>query len=84
MYTYYQVSTTVFVNCRSNLNINCTTLKLAVHIANIIWSTHVQREGQYTYNKVVTVVAIIFMGEAPHCTTPKLILCLSTHNYYGA
>ena len=80
MYTYYQVSPVVVVNCRSNMYINCTTLKFPVHMANIVWTTHVQREILYTYNKVVTVVAIKLLGEATHCTTPRLIPHLSTHH----
>ena len=80
MYTYYQVSSKVAVYCHSDLYSYCTTLKLSVHMANIVWSTHDQREVLYAYNKVVTVVAIKFMGEATHCTTPRLIPRLSTHN----
>ena len=37
---------------RSNLYINCTTLKLVVHITNIICSVLVQAASLYTYNKV--------------------------------
>ena len=49
-------------------------------MANIVLSTHIQRDVVYTYNKVVTVVAIKFIGEAPYCTTLRLIPLLSTHH----
>ena len=37
---------------RSNLYINCTTLKLVVLITNIILSVLVQTASLYTYNNV--------------------------------
>ena len=52
MCTYHLFSPRVLVNCHSDLYIYCTTLKLATHIANIVWSTLLQREVLYTHNKV--------------------------------
>ena len=37
---------------RSNLYINCTTLKLVVRITNIVRSVLVKAANLYTYNKV--------------------------------
>ena len=80
MYTYYLVSSSV-VNCCNDLFMNCITLKLAVHIANIIWSTPVQREVLYTYNKVgVRLFLLNAWAWTPHCASPKLIPLLSTHH----
>ena len=36
----------------SNLYINCTILKLVVHITNIVRTVLVQAASLYTYNKV--------------------------------
>ena len=36
----------------SSLYINCTTLKLVMHITNLVCSVLVQAESLYTYNKV--------------------------------
>ena len=36
----------------SNLYFNCATMKLVVHITNIVRSVLVQAAGLYTYNKV--------------------------------
>ena len=52
MYTYYEVSPRVVVNHRSGLYTNCTTLKLVVLIANMMWSVLWQRDGLYIYNMV--------------------------------
>ena len=52
MYTYTKVTLTVIVKHCSGLYTNCTTVKLGVHIANMVWSILVQRDGLYTYNKV--------------------------------
>ena len=47
-----KVWTQVCLEHRSNLYINCTTLKLVVHISNIILSVLVQAASLYTYNNV--------------------------------
>ena len=52
MYTYSKVSLRVVVNHHSGLYTNCKTLKLVMHIANMVWSILVQRDGLYTYNWV--------------------------------
>ena len=52
MYTLSKVRSRVVVNHRSTLYTNCTTLKLVVHIANMVWRMLWQRYGLYTYNKV--------------------------------
>ena len=48
-----KVWTQVCLEHRSNLYINCTTLKLVVHIKNLLWSVLVQAAGLYTNNKVM-------------------------------
>ena len=52
MYTYSKVSPRVVVNHCSGLYTNRTTIKLVVHIANMVWNILVQRDSLYTYNKV--------------------------------
>ena len=44
--------TQVCLEHRSNLYINCTTLKFLLHITNIVWSVLIQAASLYTYNKV--------------------------------
>ena len=81
MYTYYQVSRRVVVNSCIDLYIHCKTLKLAMHIANIEWSTYVQREVLYTYNKVrLQLLQLNAWARTPNCTTPKLVSPLGTHH----
>ena len=44
----------VVQNQRSDVYINCTTLKLVVDITNTVCSVLVQAEGLYTYRRICT------------------------------
>ena len=75
MYTYSKVSTRVVVNHHSGLYTNCTTLKLVVYIANMVWSILVQTDDLYPHNKVGQwLSAIQCIGINIHYTIPKLVL----------
>ena len=50
--TWHRVVSRVIVNQCNGLYINCTTVKLVVHITNSVYCVLVEAAGLYTYNKV--------------------------------
>ena len=87
LYTYSKVSLRLVVNHRSSLYTNCTTLKLVMHIANMVWSILVQRDDLYTYNMVEVYKSSCWFSAIKcivvniNCTTPKVVLYVFVTSY---